>query len=140
MRPCLSNAFASVMLPACSESQEAVEIRRYGLDSREGVITASGAVVDSTMALEGAASLRIDAESPTRVLLFETGDIDVEDARLVYRAQLRSEDLQGSATRETPFFLEPGQNPRNVKLNLIVEGAGTVWIDDVRLLSARLRP
>lgn len=163
-------AFASALLPACSESQEAVELRRYALDSREGVISASGVAVDSTITSEGAASLRVDAASPTRVLLFETGDIDVEDARLIYRARLRTEDLGGSAylemwcvfeelgeyfsralhaplsgandwtTQETPFFLERGQNPGNVKLNLVVEGTGTVWIDDVRLLMAPLRP
>lgn len=160
----------SLLLPACSEGRQTVEIRGYGLDSREGVIAASGVVVDSTVAAEGEASLRIDAASPTRILLFETGDIDVENASLVYRARLRTEDLQGSTylemwcvfddlgeyfsralhspvsgsndwtTQETPFFLEAGQNPDNVKLNLVVEGTGTVWIDDVRLLTAPLRP
>ena len=28
---------------------------------------------------------------------------------------------------------EASQNPDNVKLNLVVEGSGTVWIDDIRL-------
>jgi hypothetical protein len=170
MRAWFLTGFASILLPACSESQQAVEVRRYGLDSREGVITASGVAVDSTIASEGAASLRVDAASPIRVLLFETGDIDMEDARLIYRARLRTENLDGSAylemwcvfeelgeyfsralhaplsgandwtTQETPFLLERGQNPGNVKLNLVVEGTGTVWIDDVRLLRAPLRP
>ena len=38
-------------------------------------------------------------------------------------------------TREFPFILEAGQNPDNVKLNLVVDGTGTVWIDDVRLMA-----
>lgn len=153
-----------MLLPACTQAEEAVEIRRYTLDTREGLITSSGVATDSTVVAEGTASLRVDASAPTRVPLFETGDIDVEDARLIYRARLRSEDLEGQAylemwcafdalgeyfsralqaplsgtnewtTQETPFFLEKGQNPVNVKLNLVVDGAGTVWVDDVRLL------
>ena len=42
------------------------------------------------------------------------------------------------ATQETPFFLQRGQNPDNVKLNLVIEGTGTAWIDDVRLVRAPL--
>ena len=36
------------------------------------------------------------------------------------------------------FRLEAGQMPANVKLNLVIEGAGTVWIDDIKLLSSPL--
>jgi hypothetical protein len=36
-------------------------------------------------------------------------------------------------TQEIPFFLQQGQNPDTVKLNVVVEGEGTVWIDDVVL-------
>jgi hypothetical protein len=34
----------------------------------------------------------------------------------------------------TPFFLEAGQKPDLIRLNLVVNGTGTVWIDDIRLL------
>ncbi|HKY61160.1 MAG TPA: hypothetical protein VJP59_09125 [Gemmatimonadota bacterium] len=170
MRFCALTLLATALLPTCSDGQEVVELRRYDLDSREGLIAVSGVAVDSAVTAEGTASLRVDAASPIRVLLFETGDIDVEDARLIYRARLRTEDLRGNAylemwcvfeelgeyfsralhaplsgttdwtTQETPFFLEQDQNPDNVRLNLVVDGSGTVWIDDVRLLSASLRP
>ena len=36
-------------------------------------------------------------------------------------------------TVETPFFLKRGERPDFVKLNLVINGKGTVWIDDVRL-------
>ena len=159
-----------LLTPGSGNGQEVVELRHFDLDSRTGLITTSGVTTDSSVTVEGAGSLRIEAASPTRVLLFETGDIDVEDARLIYRARLRTDDLDGQAylemwcvfdemgeffsralqtplsgtndwaTQETPFFLEEGQNPTNVKLNLVVDGAGTVWIDDVRLLLGPLRP
>ena len=37
-------------------------------------------------------------------------------------------------TMEIMFILEKGQNPDNVKLNLVIEGKGTVWIDDILIL------
>jgi hypothetical protein len=39
----------------------------------------------------------------------------------------------------TPFFLKKGENPENVKLNLVVDGVGTVWIDDIQLIRGPLR-
>ena len=43
------------------------------------------------------------------------------------------------STEETPFFLKKGENPDNVKLNLVIEGKGTVWIADIGLLQGPLR-
>jgi hypothetical protein len=34
----------------------------------------------------------------------------------------------------TPFFLEAGQRPDLIRLNLVVNGKGRAWIDDIRLL------
>jgi len=39
---------------------------------------------------------------------------------------------------ETPFVLKQGQKPDNVRLNLVITGKGTVWIDDIRLLRGPL--
>ncbi|MCH7556135.1 MAG: hypothetical protein IIB56_01620 [Planctomycetes bacterium] len=41
-------------------------------------------------------------------------------------------------TEKIPFLLKKGQNPDNVKLNLVIDGKGTVWIDDIRLLKGPL--
>jgi len=37
-------------------------------------------------------------------------------------------------TSTIPFFLQAGQKPDLIRLNLVVAGKGRVWIDDVRLL------
>ena len=37
-------------------------------------------------------------------------------------------------TEEIPFFLRKGENPDNVRLNLVIDGSGTAWIDEIRLL------
>jgi hypothetical protein len=43
------------------------------------------------------------------------------------------------STIETPFFLKKGEKPDNVKLNLVVNGKGTAWIDDIVLLKGPLQ-
>lgn len=150
---------------SCSRPPKIVsELAHFDLNSLDGVLTESNISVDSTISSDGTASLRITAPESTTVRLFELGDIDVSNAKIVYRAMLRSRKLTGRAylemwvhfkdggeyfsrgldrpvtgttswvTEEIMFILEKGQNPDNVKLNLVIEGKGTVWIDDILLL------
>jgi len=143
------------------------EIRQYPLDNIEGLITQSGVSIDKQISSDGSGSLRIEATEPTTISLFDTGDIDIENARLIYQAQIRTQDVDHDArlemwchfpgkgdffsrdptpvwgttawTRhETLFFLKDGENPDNVRLNLFINGRGTVWIDDIRLLKGVL--
>lgn len=87
----------------------------------------------------------------------------IDGGLLVFRAKLRTQALDGTAYLEmwchfadgsryfargldstvsgstewtqvrTVFRLEPGQVPSAVTLNLVVNGTGTVWIDEARL-------
>jgi len=144
------------------------ELKSFPLDSTEGLITQSGLQIDKQISSDGNGSLRIEATESTTVRLFETGDIDIENARLIYQARLRTEDIEGQVylemwchfagvgdafsrglatpltgttewtTEEIPFFLKKGENPDNVKLNLVIKGKGTVWIDDIQLLKGPL--
>ena len=41
------------------------------------------------------------------------------------------------STHEAPFFLEPDQEPTRAKLNLVIEGSGTVWVDGITLRAGR---
>ena len=152
-----------------SISGATAELRSYPLDDLQGLITQSGVSFDKTISNDGSGSLRIEATGPTTVRLFETGDIDIENARLIYQARLRTENVEGRAylemwchfpgkgeffskglmapltgttawtTVETPFFLKEGENPDNVRLNLVIDGKGTAWIDDIRLLKGALQ-
>jgi len=160
----------TVLGVACSRSaKEVTELKRYPLDSLEGVITRSGVELDKDISSDGKGSLRIGATEPTVVRLFETGDIDIENVRLIYQAKVRTEGIEGRVylemwghfpgkgeffsrglqsaltgtmdwnSQETPFFLKKGENPDNVKLNLVIDGKGKVWIDDIRLLKGPLQ-
>jgi hypothetical protein len=154
----------------CSKPpQEVVELKRFPIDSLEGIITQSGVEFDKEVSSDGKGSLKIVATEPTVVRLFELGDIDVENARLIYQAKVRTEGIEGQVflemwchfpgkgeffsrglqtpltgttnwtTEETPFFLKKGENPDNVKLNLVINGKGTTWIDDIRVLKGHLQ-
>ena len=155
---------------ACTKSsQQAVEIKHYPIDALDGIITQSGVQIDKDISKDGKGSLKIGAAEPTVIRLFETGDIDIQDARLIYQAKVRTEGVQGQVflemwchfpgkgeffsrglqspvsgttewtSVETPFFLQKGENPDNVKLNLVINGTGTVWIDDIHLIKGPLQ-
>ncbi len=156
-------------LVSCSRpSEQVLELRDFPIDSLEGIITRSGVGIDEVISSDGKGSLKMTSTKPTVIRLFETGDIDVENARLIYQARVRTENIEGKVylemwchfpskgeffsrglktpltgttewtTEETPFFLKKGENPDNVKLNLVINGKGTAWIDDIRLLKAPL--
>jgi serine/threonine protein kinase len=103
-----------------------------------------------------------------QVRLFEVPVKDLDDCTVILRASMKSASLTGRAYLEMwchfadgqeyfskgtqnpiqgttgwssyqiPFFLKPGQLPDLLKLNVVIEGKGTVWIKDLKLLRAPL--
>jgi hypothetical protein len=159
-----------VVVVGCSKpSKEVTEIKRFPVDNLERIITKSGVQIDKQITSDGNGSLRITVGEPTTIRLYETGDIDIENARLIYQAKVRTEGIEGQVylemwchflgkgeffsrglqspltgttnwtTQEIPFFLKKGENPDNVKLNLVINGKGTAWIDDILLLKGPLK-
>jgi hypothetical protein len=158
------------VIVACSKApQQVMELKKFPIDSLEGIITQSGVQFDRQVSSDGNGSLKITAREPTVVRLFELGNIDIENARLVYQAKVRTEGVEGQVylemwvhfpgkgeffsrglqtpltgtknwtTEETPFFLKKGEKPDNVKLNLVINGKGIAWIDDIRVLKGPLQ-
>ena len=159
-----------VFVAACStKSLETTDVKHYPIDSLDGMITKSGVQIDKEITSDQNGSLRIIAIKPTTVRLYETGDIDIENARLIYQAKLRTDGVEGQVyiemwchfpgkgeffsralqsplsgsnewtSQETTFFLKKGENPDNIKINVVVNGKGTVWIDDIHLVKAPLK-
>jgi len=166
----LSLFLFAALAAACSRGPvQPEEIGLFPVDDMEGLITRTGIRIDRELSSDGNGSLLVTADGPVTVQLYETGDIHLENARLIYRARLRTEDVEGQAylemwcsfpekgeffsralhaplsrtnewtTQETPFLLQKGENPDNVKMNLVVTGKGKVWIDDIRLVMAPLQ-
>jgi hypothetical protein len=110
----------------------------------------------------------VDSREGRTVRLFEVEVPQVEQCVLTYRASLRSEDLVGRGylemwcrvpgrgeffsrgldqpirgttgwgSYETPFYLKRDQRADLIKLNLVAEGPGRVWIKDIELLKTPL--
>lgn len=161
---------AVLLFMGCSQEPAGVaELKHYPVDSLDNLINKSGVEIDRDVSSDQNGSLRITTSKPTTVRLYETGDIDIENARLIYQAKLRTRDVEGQVylemwcnfkgkgeffsralqsplsgsnewtSQETQFFLKKGENPDNVKLNLVINGKGTVWIDDIRLVKGSLK-
>jgi len=125
--------------------------------------TADETLSRESIAVEGKGWL-IDSQEDQTVRLFEVADPGVEDCMLAYRAAMKSEGLTGRAylemwcrlpgqgeffsrglhqalkrstdwsSYETPFRLKKGQRPDLIKLNVVVEGRGKVWVRSVELI------
>jgi len=163
-------ALAAILVPlACSQQTgNLTQLQHYSLDDLTGLVAQRLVVIDREISHDGRGSVRITTTQPVVIPLFEAGDLNIEDARLIYRASIRTEDIQGRvylemlchfpeqgeffsrgleaplsgttewSIEEIPFFLQEGQNPDNVKLNLVIDGTGTAWIDDIHLLKGPL--
>ena len=163
--------FACLAALACEPSPtpgEVVELKCFPADTMDDVISKTGVLVDKGITSDGSGSLKMTVEKPTTIRLYETGDVDVENVRLIYQAKVRTEDVEGQVYIEmwcnfpehgeffsralqsplsgsndwssmvTPFLLKEGQNPNNIKINIVIDGKGTAWIDDICLLKAPL--
>lgn len=112
---------------------------------------------------------RVETQAPRTVRLFEVADPRLERCLLTFRARMKTESARGRvylemwcrlpgrgeffskglhhavtgavdwASYETPFYLKAGQRPDLLKLNVVTEGAATVWLRDVELLFTPLK-
>ena len=136
------------------------------LNTPDSMISKSDVSADAEVSYDGAGSVRVDATGPTTIRIAEVEPANAENATLFYRARLRTKDLEGQAylemwarvpgkgeffsralhaplsgtsdwvTQQTPFYLKAGQRADLIKLNLVIDGAGTVWVDDLELAQA----
>jgi hypothetical protein len=150
--------FTAIFILIASLSH-AEELRKLNLDDISSVSPRIQA--DDTVKVEGKSSLKITTQWPTTVYLGEITDLEVENTKLVYTASLKTEldgnaflemwahvdggqyfsrgmnDAVGQKTEwkkiQTPFMFQKGQKPEKITLNLVINGIGTVWIDDIVL-------
>ncbi|MBX9770164.1 MAG: hypothetical protein K2X29_02265 [Candidatus Obscuribacterales bacterium] len=144
-------------------------IKKFSCDTIDDVITKSGVATDRKSGKDNKPAIRLTAGKLTVFKLFEVDVPAKDNTRLVYRAAVKTKDVKGKvflemwchipnkgeffsrgldqpltgttewSTNETPFFLKKGDIPDKVKLNLVVDGSGTAWINDVALTSYPLQ-
>jgi len=150
---------STVALVLIAGSAYAEDLKKLNLDDSSALGTTIQA--DSQVKAEGKGSIKITTQWPTTICLGEVTSLNIENAKLLYKAKVKS-DLNGTAFLElwvhigggqyfskgmndvvsqktdwkmiqTPFLFQKGQRPDKVTLNLVINGKGTVWIDDVGL-------
>lgn len=150
----LAIIFSLFSIPLFSE-----KVRHLNLDDASSIGLRIQA--DRDEKTEGRASLRITTRWPTTVCLGEVTGLEMDPVKLLYRAMAKSA-LKGTAflemwvhfkdgryfsrglnkpvknrsdwtSLETPFVLKKGQVPEKITLNVVINGTGTVWVDDVVL-------
>lgn len=145
---------------ACGEN-----LKKLNLDDES--LFGTTILADNKVKTEGKASIKITTQWPTIICLGVVDAPDVENAILVYTAKVKS-DLDGTAFLElwahisggqyfsrgmndtvsqktdwkiikTPFMFQKGQKPEKVTLNIVINGKGTVWVDDIVLSKEPLK-
>ena len=155
------------MLLLSTQIAQAEDLKKLSLDDPSAV--SPKIVADTQVKVEGASSLKVTTKWPTTVCLGEVTGPDVENAKLIYSAKVKTA-LEGKGlaflelwahvgggqyfskglndtvsqksdwkTIQTPFLFQKGQKPDKVTLNLVINGKGTVWIDDVVLSKEPLK-
>lgn len=161
-----SCVLALMTLATLTRLAAAEEIRRVSLDDVSSL--AFKVETDKLTKVEGDGSVRIKAPWPVTVCLAEFTDIEAESVTLVFKARVKCENLKGTAFLEmwcdilggqyfsrgmnsmvagtmdwtlieTTFALKKDQSPTKVTLNLVINGRGTIWIDDLVLMKAPLK-
>ncbi len=153
---------------ACSKKGPAApsDIEYFPADTLDKVIATDIVTLDPAFSADGKGSLKITVDQPTTVRLYEVAAPGATGAKYIYQAKVNLKDCLGDAylqmvihfpnggeinayqntkgpgawiPMETFGIVQEGQKPDIVKLNLVVQGSGSVWVDDVHLIQAPLR-
>jgi len=159
----ISLTLIAILSTSCNVQTEKNDLKHFPIDDLNGVIEKSGVQLDKSVSSDGNGSIKIEAAGPASFPLYVVDDINVEEAQIIYEAKIKSESLNGQALLEmwcvfkdkgeffsrgfdsvisgtsewktirTVFNLKKGEMPDQIKLNLIVNGVGIIWIDDIHL-------
>lgn len=153
----------SMTILNCSNAETAV-LFSDSMNSNTQLRQSDNMHFTSDISSDSDGSYMLPADSSAVFPLLAVHNIDVENTVIVYSAYVKTIDVKGRCYLEmwcffpgrgrffsrgldntltgnndwtevtTPFFLKEGENPDSIHLNLIIEGSGTVYIDNIRLL------
>jgi hypothetical protein len=156
-------SFFLFLTVSCGIQTKSTELKHFSIDNLNGIVSQSGIQLDKTISSDAKGSIKIAASGPVAVPLYNIIDVRIDDTQLIYEAKIKSESLSGQAylemwcifkdkgefysrgfdsaiagttdwrTIKTVFLLRKNEMPDQIKLNVIVNGVGTVWIDDIHL-------
>jgi len=147
------------MLIVTSHLSIAEDLKKLNLDNADMI--GLKIQTDTMIKAEGNGSIKIMTLWPTTVCLGEVTGLNIENAELVYKALVKSDlesktfleiwahvgggqyfskgmnDVMNQKTEwktiQTPFLFQKGQRPDKLTLNIVINGKGTIWVDDIVL-------
>lgn len=158
-----------MFLGCTKEITETTQIKHFAINKPGEIISKDKVVFDAEESIDGNGSIRVNASGKRTVArLFRLSDINLENGKLIFQAKIHTKNVVGRVylemwcevnggeyfsrsiqpgltgtldwkTVSTPFIFKEGQNPDIVRLNFVVEGEGTAWIDDIKLFEAPLK-
>ena len=159
---------AMMVYAGCSKKVEPPkDIQSFNCDSLDGILTEGVATVDTQNPAEGAGSLKFSVAQPVTLPLFEI-KLPGDGAKFTLTYKMKVKDFSGDAygqmdvnyanggkqslnnyqsamgatsdwqPRELTYTVQRGQKVSSIVLSLILNGSGTVWIDDVHVIRAPL--
>ncbi len=159
----ISAALIFALIGIISCARKSGDLKTFPLNSLDGIIAKENVIFDKDISADGKGSICVESPSPVTIPLFNLNDIKVDDTRLVYAAKVRTQRLFGQVFLEmltyfpnrgevisqgqetlisgnsdwkdskTLLDIPKGEKPDSVKLNIVINGRGTAWIDDIRL-------
>ncbi|MFZ5949144.1 MAG: hypothetical protein ACOYXC_00445, partial [Candidatus Rifleibacteriota bacterium] len=150
--------FAAVQVFSAEEPK--TQIGSNSLESLTGV--SPRVTLDSTVKAEGESSLKIEADGPCRVTVARFSGTEFDKFVLVTNAHIKTSMKNGTViletlvrvkdgyffsramdmpiggetdwqTVKTSFFFQENERPEEILVNLVVEGVGSIWVDNVVL-------
>lgn len=148
---------------SCNIQTKPTELKHFPVNDLNEVVAQSGIQLDKTVSGDGNGSIKIEAAGPVVIQLYNIDDVHVDNVQLIYEAKIKSEGLNGQAylemwcvfkdkgeyfsrgfdsiisgttnwkTIRTVFNLKKGEMPDQIKLNVVINGVGKIWVDDIHL-------
>ena len=148
---------------SCGIQTKSTELKHFPIDNLNETVAQSGIQFDKAVSSDGNGSIKIEASGPIVISLYNIDDVRIDDTQLIYEAKIKSENINGQAylemwcvfkdkgeffsrgfdsavtgtsdwkTIKTVFFLKKNEMPDQIKLNVVINGVGIVWRDDIRL-------
>ena len=145
-----------------------IEIFHDSISAASRIVDASEFDFVADGSSDGDGCLRVKTSGSRTLSLFLIDEPDVEETVLYYTVRARTENLMGKVyvemlcnvpgrgeffsrglrgpisgttgwtSLETPFILKKGDRPDRIRLNVVIQGSGVVWLDDARVYKTPL--
>jgi hypothetical protein len=151
----------SILIFVLSCGKQTSIMQHFPIDSNQ-IISDSLAVFSPEISYDGNGSLHFSIKNPIVIELYEMENLHEENCEIVYSAVIKTENWTGNCYLEmwcyvdgvayfsrslnqtiakdtnwknisTPFFLKKGQIAEKIKLNIVVEGKGDIWLDSIKV-------